>query len=195
MIYIHSSLPGNEAIVCNRFPAKGNPHLSLLVGRAHLAYTVAFRTTVVQGWRDQFDSLQSFLVQMDYETVYNLWTPSTRQYFGSPFQAMVTTFFLGQQQSTSPMSSLPKDIIFYILNMCQWDWACDTFPKLKQSQQTQHPSESHDSLTQENNCHNGRESGYGLDDSGNWISMIIHEDFFHVKSPMKQVITKKCHKR
>ena len=45
--------------------------------------------------------------------------------FGNGFRSLVRTVFLCQRRFESPFAMLPDDAIFYVLNMCRWDWAGD----------------------------------------------------------------------
>ena len=89
LIYIHSSSPGNVAIVCSSLSWNGDSHLSLPCGSVHVANTAAFGTTIVWSWKEAQKSHQSFFGQIDYDAVYPLWSPTTRNHFGPHFNAMI----------------------------------------------------------------------------------------------------------
>jgi hypothetical protein len=54
--------------------------------------------------------------------------------FGTNFRKSVTTLLALQRRPQSPFSILPDECLFYILNMCRWDWFQDTAPQLKEEQ-------------------------------------------------------------
>mmetsp|Transcript_25298 Transcript_25298/g.29293 ORF Transcript_25298/g.29293 Transcript_25298/m.29293 type:complete len:258 (+) Transcript_25298:53-826(+) len=70
---------------------------------------------------------REFVGQISYGVVYDLWNPSEHLRFGNSFRHLATNLFYCQRFRQSPLSRLPEECIFYILNMCRWDWAKDTF--------------------------------------------------------------------
>ena len=139
LIYIHSSLFSGEGIVCgNSSDACKDSLLSTLSGKAHDTFTGPFGIMPHRVRAISWTNKRYFFGEMDYTAVHWLWSPSTRQLFGSQFQAMVTTLILCHHQEfnksknlckgerlhfTNLLSTLPDDIIMYILSMCSWDWA------------------------------------------------------------------------
>ena len=127
-IYVHSTLPGDEAIVYdNRHHRRtyDDALVSILTGRAHVSQT-PFGTTPIWGWGNPWRDQREFVGRIQYGAVYKLWNPSQAHVFGGKFQTLARCLFLCQRRWESPMSMLPDDCIFYILNMCRWDWANDT---------------------------------------------------------------------
>ena len=127
VVYIHSTLPGDEAIVYdNRRQARSydDALVSILTGRAHVS-AEPFGRTPIWGWGNPWRDNREFVGRVEFGAVYKLWNPSTKDNFGGKFQAVVRTLFLCQRRWESPMSLLPDDCIFYILNMCRWDWVGD----------------------------------------------------------------------
>jgi len=132
-IYIHSTLESDEAIVYdnNRHRRTYNDSLiSILTGRAHVSTTV-FGSTPIWGWGNAWRDQREFVGRIEYGAVYKLWNPSQAMDFGSKFQSLVRCLHLCQRRWESPMSKLPDDCIFYILNMCRWDWVNDTPEEMK----------------------------------------------------------------
>jgi len=132
-IYIHSTLESDEAIVYdnNRHRRTYNDSLiSILTGRAHVSSTV-FGSTPIWGWGNAWRDQREFVGHIEYGAVYKLWNPSQAMEFGSKFQSLVRSLHLCQRRLESPISKLPDDCIFYILNMCRWDWADDTPDEMK----------------------------------------------------------------
>jgi hypothetical protein len=132
-IYIHSTLPGDEAIVYdNRHSRRTHDDalLSILSGRAHVSQD-PFGVRPIWGWGNPWRDQREFVGRLEYGAVYRLWNPSEHLSFGCRFQKLAKSLFLCQRRWESPMSRLPDDVIFYILNMCRWDWANDTPEEMK----------------------------------------------------------------
>lgn len=64
--------------------------------------------------------------QIHYGAVYKLWNPETQIRFGPNFKEAFFNLKLCQTRWESPISRLPDECIFYILNMCRWDWFQDS---------------------------------------------------------------------
>ena len=67
---------------------------------------------------------------INYGIVYDLWNPSEHLRFGDGFRDLATTLFACQRRFESPFCRLPDECIFYILNMCHWQWAGDSFDQV-----------------------------------------------------------------
>jgi hypothetical protein len=130
-IYIHSTLPGDEAIVYDNsyegMSAKRyeDEKLAILTGRSHVSSQV-FGQDPIWGWGNAWRDRREFVGRLEYGTVYKLWNPQVQPKFGSHFQDSARSLFLCQRRWESECSMLPDECIFYILNMCRWDWFNDT---------------------------------------------------------------------
>lgn len=137
VIYIHSSLPGDEAIVYdNSYYGQTSKRyedskLSIMTGRAHLSTTV-FGQDPIWGWGNAWRDRREFVGRLKYGTVFKLWNPQVQPKFGHNFQDGARALFLSQRRWESPWSKLPDECIFYILNMCRWDWFDDGVDDMKQ---------------------------------------------------------------
>jgi hypothetical protein len=137
VIYIHSTLPGDEAIVYDNsyygMSAKRyeDDKLAIMTGRAHVS-TEAFGQEPIWGWGNAWRDRREFVGRLEYGTVYKLWNPIVQPKFGNNFQDGVRSLFLCQRRWESPWSMLPDECIFYILNMCRWDWFRDDSETMKQ---------------------------------------------------------------
>ena len=132
-IYIHSTLPGDEAIVYdNRKDRRtyDDALVSILTGRAHVS-TTPFGSNPIWGWGNPWRDQREFVGRLEYGAVYRLWNPQEFLNFGEKFQQVARTLFLCQRRWESPLSRLPDECIFYILNMCRWDWANDSPADMK----------------------------------------------------------------
>lgn len=81
-------------------------------------------------WRDN----REFVGQIKYGACYRLWNPSENPSFGGNFRAAARVLFLCQRRLESPLSHLPDDCIYYILNMMRWDWVDDTSHGMRREQ-------------------------------------------------------------
>lgn len=127
-IYIHSTLEGDEAIVYDnkhKMLTHDDSFLTILPGRAHVSDT-PFGRMPIWGWGNAWRDNREFVGRLSYGVVYRLWNPAEHLAFGSQFQRLAMTLFACQRRSESPMSLLGDDCVFYILNMCKWDWAVDS---------------------------------------------------------------------
>jgi hypothetical protein len=130
-IYIHSTLPGDEAIVYDNsyYGASTKRYddskLAIMTGRAHVS-TRVFGQDPIWGYGNAWRDRREFVGKLDYGVVYKLWNPQVQPKFGRHFQDGARSLFLCQRRWESPCSKLPDECIFYILNMCRWDWFHDS---------------------------------------------------------------------
>jgi hypothetical protein len=101
-----------------------------MTGRAHVSTTV-FGQDPIWGWGNAWRDNREFVGRLEYGAVYKLWNPQVQPKFGGNFQNGARTLFLCQRRWESPMSMLPDECIYYILNMCRWDWFNDTGDTMK----------------------------------------------------------------
>ena len=69
--------------------------------------------------------------QLNYGVLYKLWNPERHNLFGTNFHKAAEGVLSLQRRSESPMSLLPDECVYYILNMCRWDWFDDDGRDLK----------------------------------------------------------------
>mmetsp|Transcript_43843 Transcript_43843/g.105785 ORF Transcript_43843/g.105785 Transcript_43843/m.105785 type:complete len:413 (+) Transcript_43843:62-1300(+) len=136
-IYIHSTLPNDEAIVYdNSYYGMSSKRyddekLTILTGRAHVSPEV-FGQNPIWGWGNAWRDRREFVGRLEYGTVYKLWNPQVQPKFGGKFQDCARVLSLCQRRWESPFSMLPDECIYYILNMCRWDWFEDDGDTMKQ---------------------------------------------------------------
>jgi hypothetical protein len=138
-IYIHSTSEGDEAIVYDNSiptarhqvrPRHEDAMLSIYSGKAHLSPT-PFGQMPIWGWGNAWRDHREFVGQLQYGIVYKLWNPELHNRFGGHYQQSVHALLACQRRCESPVSMLPDECLFYILNMCRWDWFQDTPDTLK----------------------------------------------------------------
>lgn len=124
-IYIHSTMRGDEAIVYdNSYYGTSTKRyedekLAIMTGRAHVS-TRVFGQNPIWGYGNAWRDRREFVGRLDYGVVYKLWNPQVQPKFGNHFQDGARLLFLCQRRWESPLSMLPDECIFYILNMCRW---------------------------------------------------------------------------
>jgi hypothetical protein len=135
-LYIHSTLQGDRAIVYdNSYYGSSEKRfeddkLAILTGRAHVS-TTCFGQDPIWGWGNAWRDRREFVGRLAYGTVYKLWNPEVQPKFGSCFQDGARALMLSQRRWESPVSMLPDEAVFYILNMCRWDWFDDSSNTMK----------------------------------------------------------------
>lgn len=132
-IYIHSTLDGDRAIVYdNNHHTKtyDDSCITVLPGRAHVS-PIPFHDHPPWGWGGSaWRDGREFVGKISYGVVYNLWNPPKNLSFGDNFRQAAKVLLLCQR-SWDCHPSLSDDCIFYILNMCRWDWFDDTYSVLR----------------------------------------------------------------
>mmetsp|Transcript_26441 Transcript_26441/g.48414 ORF Transcript_26441/g.48414 Transcript_26441/m.48414 type:complete len:317 (+) Transcript_26441:74-1024(+) len=121
-LYVHSTLLGDDAIVYdnqrNDVTYK-DKHLTVLPGMAHLSNR-PFGKSGLWGrpWRER----REFVGQVSYGVGYKLWNPEVHTLFPKDFQEVVKLLLLAGRRSTCCMHALQDEVLFYILNLCRYDW-------------------------------------------------------------------------
>ena len=137
-VYIHSTLAGDEAIVydnakplLSRRARRSKPPpryedalISLGSGKAHLSNEL-FGQNPIWGWGNAWRDRRDFVGQIEYGVVYQLWNPEIHNLFGDAFRTAVRTLLVARTRPESTLSVLPDECLFYILNLCRWDWFDD----------------------------------------------------------------------
>jgi hypothetical protein len=98
--------------------------LTVLPGRAHVSPKL-FGTQPIWGWGNAWRDNREFVGKISYGVVYKLWNPSEHLSFGGKFRNIAKLLLMCQRRWESPLSMLSDDCLFYILNMCRWDWMND----------------------------------------------------------------------
>jgi hypothetical protein len=147
-IYIHSTLPGDEAIVYDnsevishgRQGHRSRPRvrfqdkcIAVYSGKAHLSND-PFGQTPIWGWGNAWRDRREFVGQIHYGTVYRLWNPDRHLSFGPNFRKAMETMLVLQRRDETTVSRLPDECIYYIMNMCRWDWFDDCTNQMKTEQ-------------------------------------------------------------
>jgi len=122
-IYVHSSLPGDDAIVYDNSRRRGATYedklFRVLTGKAHLSNRPFGRSGMFGfPWRDD----REFVGRFTYGARYKLWNPEVHTLFPPGFRRAVRTLLLCASRPESPLHFMQNEVIFYILNMCRHDW-------------------------------------------------------------------------
>jgi len=121
-LYVHSKLPGDNALVYdNKRSAMTyeDEVFQVFPGLAHLSNR-PFGRRGMWGfpWRDN----REFVGRIHYGVGYTLWNPEVHQQFPVEFRNAVKECLLCARRPESPLHSMQDDVIFYIVNMCKYDW-------------------------------------------------------------------------
>ena len=103
--------------------------IAIHTGKAHLSF-VPFGQEPIWGWGNAWRDRREFVGQIQYGTVYKLWHPERHSFFGKKYHAGTEALLMLQRRNTL-FARLPDECIYYILNMCRWDWFDDASSDLK----------------------------------------------------------------
>lgn len=140
-LYVHSKLPGDDALVYDNQRAQVTHEdavFRVLPGKAHLSN----RPFGCQGmwgfpWRDR----REFVGRICYGVRYVLWNPVTEIHHRFPpgFKQAVWTILLCARKPESPFYWLHDEVLFYIFNLCKYDWFSCSTPKRLQEKMREEP--------------------------------------------------------
>lgn len=127
-LYVHSALPNDQGIVYDNQRAEvthSDRFIQVLPGIAHLS-NVPFDSLGHWGW-GAWRRRREFVGRLNYGVKYVLWNPepNTFSLFPKHFQKMCLTLLLCHSRPESPLHMIPLEIVFYLLNMCPYDWPGD----------------------------------------------------------------------
>jgi hypothetical protein len=83
------------------------------------------RRSPIWGWGNAFRDHREFVGRLEYGTVYQLWSPERHGLFGDRFHTATELMLLLQRKPDCLVSRLPDECVYYILNLCRWDWFVD----------------------------------------------------------------------
>lgn len=139
VMYIHSAAHHDLGIVYDNSQSMKSTRysdcfLSIHSGAAHLS-PEPFHSENIWGWGSAWREYREFVGRIDFGAVYQLWSPDLHTQFGNRFQDVTSTILACQRRPESPFAMLPDECIYYILNMCRWDWFEDTADKMVSDRQ------------------------------------------------------------
>mmetsp|Transcript_58352 Transcript_58352/g.139115 ORF Transcript_58352/g.139115 Transcript_58352/m.139115 type:complete len:305 (+) Transcript_58352:54-968(+) len=121
-IYVHSTLPGDDAIVYDNQRSQytyKDKHLIVYPGLAHLSNRPFGKHGM---WGRPWRESREFVGQVAYGVGYKLWNPEVHSLFPNDFREVVKLFLLAGRRSTCQVHMLQDEVLFYILNLCRYDW-------------------------------------------------------------------------
>mmetsp|Transcript_6415 Transcript_6415/g.12241 ORF Transcript_6415/g.12241 Transcript_6415/m.12241 type:complete len:355 (+) Transcript_6415:531-1595(+) len=128
-LYIHSTLPGDQALVYDNYCGRGcvytDEYVTIHPGHSHVSNR-PFGSTSMWGWGSAWRSGRVFVGRMEYGVRYKLWGPRVHSSYGSSFRRSTLALFMLQRRDECVWSTMPDDVIMYVLNMCPWDWFLDS---------------------------------------------------------------------
>jgi len=137
-IYVHSKLRGDDAIVYDNQRSQVTYEdnvFRVYPGLAHLSNRPFGRHGM---WGFPWRERREFVGRCFYGVGYKLWNPEVHSIFPSDFRQVVRLFLMTANRQDSPLHRLQDEVLFYILNMCRYDWF-RVAPQLARSQQQQQP--------------------------------------------------------
>lgn len=137
-LYIHSTGPGDQAIVYDNTevpfmrnmqeysppPRYEDALIAIYSGKAHVSRQ-PFGQTPIWGWGNSWRDHREFVGRLSFGARYTLWNPDTNYCFGPKFRQVTRMMLLLQRHVDSPVCLLPDECLYYILNMCHWNWFDD----------------------------------------------------------------------
>jgi hypothetical protein len=128
-IYVHSALPGDEAIVYDNKRAAltyQDRCFKVLPGLAHLSNRpFGKRGFWGRPWRQQ----REFVGRVGYGVRWRMWSPSNHLSFPPAFQQTVKTMIMASRRPESLMYLLQDELVLFIRNPCWWDDWGDAMPE------------------------------------------------------------------
>lgn len=126
-IFVHSRRSGDQSVVYDnqrhtRRPGANGEILSILPGMAALDNEPFGQMGMWgEGWRHR----REFVGRLAVGVCWRLWNPECHRQFPSRFRSAVKCLLLCASKQDCVLHSLSDAVIFYILNMCRWDWFGD----------------------------------------------------------------------
>lgn len=126
-LFVHSKRPGDQAVVYDnqRHGQRPGAHgvLSILPGMAALDNEpFGLMGMWGEGWRNR----REFVGRVGVGVCWKLWNPECHGEFPIRFRNAVKCLLLCASRPGCPIHYLSDAVVFYILNMCRWDWFGDT---------------------------------------------------------------------
>lgn len=128
-LFVHSATPGDTGVVYDNMRYRTSSEdpralFSILPGSAALDCRPFGASGMWgMGWRDR----REFVGRINSGVCWRLWNPEAEchQKFPACFRDVVRCMLLCARRPESPLHYLSDMIIFYILNMCRYDWFGD----------------------------------------------------------------------
>eukprot|EP00928_Gymnodinium_smaydae_P010672 TRINITY_DN14022_c0_g4_i1.p1 TRINITY_DN14022_c0_g4~~TRINITY_DN14022_c0_g4_i1.p1 ORF type:complete len:325 (-),score=61.88 TRINITY_DN14022_c0_g4_i1:115-1089(-) len=121
-LYVHSSLAGDEALVYDnqrsRVTYQDNA-FKVYPGLAHLSNKPFGRRGF---WGFPWRERREFVGRLSYGVCYKLWNPEVHMQFPADFRSAAEACLLCARRPESPLYQLQDEVVYYILNLCRYDW-------------------------------------------------------------------------
>jgi len=123
-LYIHSTRQDDQAIVYDnqrRAVSHQDKFLQIMSGVAHISPR-PFDSRGWWGWA--WRPNREFVGKLTYGVRYLLWRPVQHIHikFPRPFRDAIRIMMMCSKRRESPLSRLPLDVFYFIVNMLPWDW-------------------------------------------------------------------------
>lgn len=120
-LFVHSKKHGDSSVVYDNMRHRDvdNDLLAILPGMAALDCRPFGEDGIWgEGWRNR----REFVGRVNVGICWKLWNPEVNFEFPCSFRSAAKTLVLCATRPDSPVHYLSDAVIFYILNMCRWDW-------------------------------------------------------------------------
>jgi len=121
-MYVHSALPGDEAIVYDNQRAVvtyQDKTFKVLPGLAHLSNKPFGKRGF---WGRPWRMNREFVGRVQYGVRWKMWSPDNHLGFPLGFRRAVTTMMIGSRRPESLLYLLQDEIVLFIMNKCWWSW-------------------------------------------------------------------------
>ena len=121
-MYVHSALPGDEAIVYDNQRAVvtyQDKTFKVLPGLAHLSNKPFGKRGF---WGRPWRMNREFVGRVQYGVRWKMWSPDNHLGFPLGFRRAVTTMMMGSRRPESLLYLLQDEIVLFIMNKCWWSW-------------------------------------------------------------------------
>lgn len=150
-VYVHSTLPGDDALVYDNQRASVTHEdavLKVLPGQAHLSNRPFGRHGM---WGFPWRERREFVGRVSYGVNYILWNPvaNVHQRFPPAFKEAAWLLLLCARKPESPLYWLHDEVLYYILNMCKYDWF-STHTRLRTTSRHERPLRKWSQASSEN---------------------------------------------
>ena len=123
-LYIHSTRQDGQAIVYdnerNKVSHEDN-YITITSGCAHISPR-PFDSRGFWGWA--WRPRREFVGRLSYGVKFLMWKPTAKvtNKFPTQYKRCALTLLASLRRDECPLNVLPTEIMFYIINMCSWNW-------------------------------------------------------------------------
>ena len=123
-LYIHSTRQDDQAIVYDNERSSlshEDNYIAITSGCAHISPR-PFDSRGFWGWA--WRPRREFVGRLSYGVKFLMWKPTSKitSKFPPQYKRCVLTMLASLRRPECPLNVLPNEVMFYIINMCSWNW-------------------------------------------------------------------------